>query len=52
MCKDVAFENQREYRFIGLDDLISTPVFYNFKYNGKYLIVSIDDLMTKSIVVQ
>lgn len=52
LCKDVAFENQREYRFIGLDDLISNPVFYNFKYNGKYLIVPIDDLMTKSIVVQ
>ena len=40
------------YMFIGLDDLISNPVFYNFKYNGKYLIVPIDDLMTKSIVVQ
>lgn len=52
LCKDVAFENQREYRFIRLDDLISNPVFYNFKYNGKYLIVPIDDLMTKSIVVQ
>lgn len=52
LCKDVAFESQREYRFIGLDDLISNPVFYNFKYNGKYLIVPINDLMTKSIVVQ
>lgn len=39
LCKDVAFENQREYRFIGLDDLISNPVFYGFNYNGKYLIV-------------
>ena len=52
LCKDVAFENQREYRFIGLDDLISAPVFYDFKYYGKYLIVPIDDLMTKSIAVQ
>lgn len=49
LCKDISFENQREYRFIVLDELITKPKFYNFKFDVKYQIVQIDDLMAKKI---
>lgn len=43
-CKDIFFLNQEEYRFIGLDELISEPVFYSFSFRSKYLIVPIEQL--------
>lgn len=45
LCKDIAFENQKEYRFICLDELIKKPVFYPFKFTSKYMLVSINKLI-------
>lgn len=44
LCKDVEFSNQEEYRFIGLDELITEPVFYSFSFTSKYLIIPIEQL--------
>lgn len=49
LCKDIAFENQREYRFIGLDELIKEPVARPFTFTSRYLLVPIDDLKSLSI---
>lgn len=50
MCKDIAFENQREYRFIETSTLIDSPIKYNFSFNSKYLLVSIDEL-ERSVII-
>lgn len=52
LCKDISFENQREYRFVGLDELITEPKFYDFRFDAKYQIVPIDELVTKMINAQ
>lgn len=44
LCKDIAFSQQQEYRFIVLDELIENPVFYPFNFSSEYMIVPIDDL--------
>lgn len=44
LCKDTSFENQKEYRFIGLNDLIKKPVFYDINFKSKYIILPIDEL--------
>lgn len=44
LCKDIAFSQQKEYRFIGLDELITSPVFYAFEFKSLYAIVPIDRL--------
>jgi len=44
LCKDISFSSQDEYRFIGLDELISEPVFYSFSFRSQYLIVPIEQL--------
>lgn len=44
LCKDIAFSQQNEYRFIGLDEHIALPVFYEFKFNSRYAIIPIDQL--------
>lgn len=46
LCKDISFSQQQEYRFIGLDELITSPVFYKFEFNSNYAIVPIDQLYT------
>lgn len=45
LCKDTEFKNQDEYRFITLDELSSEPEFYHFSYNGKYILVPIEELI-------
>ncbi len=49
-CKDIAFRNQKEYRFVKLDELISKPTKYDFKFNYNYEIVSCSDLFSGFIV--
>lgn len=44
LCKDIAFAIQDEYRFVGLDELISASVFYPFNFKSKYRLVEIDEL--------
>lgn len=45
LCKDKYFEGQREYRFIGMDESINSPVAYSLnKFSSKYVILPIDDL--------
>lgn len=44
LCKDIAFRDQEEYRFIVLDELIECPKFYKYDFNSKYQIVPIDRL--------
>lgn len=44
LCKDISFEGQREYRFIGIDELIDKPIFYSFNFSSKYMMVTIDSL--------
>lgn len=44
LCKDISFQNQREYRFICLDELVDHPIFYPFNFTSKYLIVTLSDL--------
>lgn len=46
LCKDIAFSQQKEYRFIGIDELITSPVFYKFEFRSLYAIVPIDQLYT------
>ena len=45
LCKDIAFSNQDEYRFIELNDLITSPVFYPFEFTSKYQIIPIEQLV-------
>jgi len=45
LCKDKEFANQDEYRFVVLDELSNVPVFYDFSYGGKYLLLPIDSLL-------
>lgn len=49
LCKDTAFENQREYRFIALDKLIKEPIACSFIFTSRYLLVPVDDLKHLSI---
>lgn len=51
LCKDISFEGQREFRFVELDELINEPVFYNFNFDSKYLLVPINKL-TKHIIIE
>ena len=44
LCKDISFSQQQEYRFIGLDELITSPVFYKFEFNSNYALIPIDQL--------
>lgn len=44
LCKDEAFSNQNEYRFIVLDELSDLPKFYSFNYKGRYKLIKIDEL--------
>lgn len=46
LCKDISFEKQREYRFIGIDELIEEPIFYSFDFSSRYMIVPIEQLKT------
>lgn len=47
LCKDKDFAEQNEYRFIILDELISSSKFYKYLFNSKYLIVPISRLERK-----
>lgn len=49
LCKDIAFKNQREYRFIALNKLINDPIFCSFEFTSNYLLVPIDNLRHLSI---
>lgn len=44
LCKDIAFEEQREYRLILLDDKIIEPKEYEFKFETTYEIVDLQQL--------
>lgn len=44
LCKDIAFEEQREYRFILLDDKIVEPKEYKFKFEAMHEIVDLRQL--------
>lgn len=44
LCKDIFFKNQKEYRFIKLDELIDVPKSYPFEFNYEYKLVSCEDL--------
>ncbi len=44
LCKDSYFKNQCEYRFICLDNLITSPEQYSFQFELQYMIVPIDNL--------
>lgn len=44
LCKDNDFAIQQEYRFIILDQLIDSAVFYPIAFSSDYLIIPIDDL--------
>lgn len=44
LCKDEAFANQNEYRFIVLDETSDAPVFYPIQYSGRYKLIEIDEL--------
>lgn len=44
LCKDVDFINQKEFRFIIQDELISTPKFYEIRFESKYILVPIKRL--------
>lgn len=44
LCKDKDFANQKEYRFICLDELVTKPVFYPINFTSAYKIVAIDEL--------
>lgn len=45
LCKDTEFSNQDEYRFVVKDELSDCPIFYDFNYSGKYLLLPIDNLL-------
>ena len=47
LCKDTDFQLQQEYRFIVLDQLIESAVFYPIIFSSSRLIVPIDDLYDK-----
>lgn len=51
LCKDVSFENQKEYRFIGLEELIHEPIFYPFTFTSKYMLIPIDKLK-KALLIE
>lgn len=44
LCKDIDFETQQEYRFVVLNELITEPKFYNFKFTSKYMLIPIKNL--------
>lgn len=44
LCKHIDFSLQQEYRFIGLDELITQPICYSFAFNSRYKIVPINYL--------
>ncbi len=46
LCKHTDFAKQQEYRFIGLDELITKPVLYPFTFTSRYEIVSVEQLNT------
>ena len=50
LCKDIDFENQREYRFIALDEMITSPKFYDFEFTSKYMLVPIDELKKELVI--
>lgn len=46
LCKDIAFKNQKEYRFIKLDELIDSPKTYEFAFDYDYEIVPCEKLFS------
>lgn len=50
LCKDISFKNQKEYRFVKLDELINKPTKYDFSFNYDYEIVSCNDLFSGFVV--
>lgn len=42
--KDKDFSKQDEYRFIGIEEIIDEPEFYDFKLTSRYLLVPIEQL--------
>jgi len=44
LCKNSCFVKQNEFRFIILDELIDSSVFYSYKFTSRYLIVPINKL--------
>lgn len=45
-CKDIAFANQKEYRFINTQRLIDEAISCDFNFNTKYLLIPIEELKT------
>ena len=39
LCKDVFFKNQKEYRFIKIDEAIETPKEYDFPFHYQYRLI-------------
>lgn len=50
LCKDISFKNQKEYRFIVLNELINEPKLYPFAFDYDYLIVPATDLFSGLMV--
>lgn len=51
LCKDIAFANQQEYRFIKLDELIGEAKKYPIKFDISYLMVSTDELFSGNVLI-
>ena len=50
MCKDKYFIEQNEYRFIVTDELSDVPIFYNFSFESKYVLLPISELEDTIII--
>lgn len=50
LCKDISFKNQKEYRFVKIDELIDSPQIYEFEFDYDYNIVSCKDLFSGLII--